>query len=55
MLEHSIEVEVNGRKKFSLDGLTLRERAKTGPKMFFQLYQPPLLIDEVQYAPELFP
>lgn len=23
--------------------------------MFFQLYQPPLLIDEVQYAPELFP
>ena len=35
--------------------LTLRELAKTDPKMFFQLYQPPLLIDEVQYAPELFP
>ena len=23
--------------------------------MFFQLHKPPLLIDEVQYAPELFP
>lgn len=55
MLEHLIEVEGKGRKKASLDDLTLRELAKTDPKMFFQLYQPPLLIDEVQYAPELFP
>lgn len=55
MLEHLIEVEGKGRKKVSLDDLTLRELAKTDPKMFFQLHQPPLLIDEVQYAPELFP
>ena len=55
MLEHLIEVEGKGRKQVSLDDLTLRELAKTDPKMFFQLYQPPLLIDEVQYAPELFP
>ena len=55
VLEHLIEVEGKGRKKVSLDDLTLRELAKTDPKMFFQLYQPPLLIDEVQYAPELFP
>ena len=55
MLEHLIEVEGKGRKKVSLDDLPLRELAKTDPKMFFQLYQPPLLIDEVQYAPELFP
>ena len=55
MLEHLIEVEGKGRKKVSLDDLTLRELAKTDPKLFFQLYQPPLLIDEVQYAPELFP
>ena len=55
MLEHLIEVEGKGRKKVSLDDLTLRELAKTDPKMFFQLYQPPLLVDEVQYAPELFP
>ena len=55
MLEHLIEGEGKGRKKVSLDDLMLRELAKTDPKMFFQLYQPPLLIDEVQYAPELFP
>ena len=55
MLEHLIEVEGKGRKKVSLDDLTLRELAKTDPKMFFQMYQPPLIIDEVQYAPELFP
>ena len=55
MLEHLIEVEGKGRKKVSLDDLTLRELAKTDPKMFFQLYQPPLLIEELQYAPELFP
>ena len=55
MLEHLIEVEGKGRKKVSLDDLTLRELAKTDPKMFFQLNQPPLLIDEVQYTPELFP
>ena len=55
MLEHLIEVEGKGRKKVSLDDLTLRELAKTDPKMFFKRYQPPLLIDEVQYAPELFP
>ena len=55
MLEHLIEVEGKGRKKVSLVDLTLRELAKSDPKMFFQLYQPPLLIDEVQYAPELFP
>ena len=37
MLEHLIEVEGKGRKKVSLDDLTLRELAKTDPKMFFQL------------------
>lgn len=55
MLEHLMEVEGRGRTKVTLDDLTIRELAKTDPKMFFQLYQPPLLIDEVQYAPELFP
>lgn len=55
MLEHLIETEGRGRRKVSLDDLMERELAKTDPKMFFQLHQPPLLIDEVQYAPELFP
>lgn len=55
MLEHLIEQEGRGREKVTLDDLTERELAKTDPKMFFQLHKPPLLIDEVQYAPELFP
>ena len=55
MREHLIEVEGRGRTVVTLDDLTERELAKTDPKMFFQLHKPPLLIDEVQYAPELFP
>ena len=55
MLEHLIEAEGRGRAKVTLDDLMERELAKTDPKMFFQIHQPPLLIDEVQYAPELFP
>ena len=55
MLEHLIAEEGRGRKKVTLDDLAERELAKTDPKMFFQLHKPPLLIDEVQYAPELFP
>lgn len=55
MLEHLAAAEGRGRASVSLDDLTERELAKTDPKMFFQLHRPPLLIDEVQYAPELFP
>lgn len=55
MLEHLMAEEGRGRKKVTLDDLSERELAKTDPKMFFQLHKPPLLIDEVQYAPELFP
>ncbi len=55
MLEHLIAEEGRGRKKVTLDDLAERELAKTDPKMFFQLHKPPLSIDEVQYAPELFP
>lgn len=54
-LERLMAQEGRGRKKVTLDDLTERELAKTDPKMFFQLHRPPLLIDEVQYAPELFP
>lgn len=55
MLEHLTETEGRGRTKVSLDDVTERELAKTDPRMFFQIHRPPLLIDEVQYAPELFP
>ena len=38
----------------SLDDLNERSIAKTDPELFLQLHKPPILIDEVQYAPELF-
>lgn len=43
------------RKQVSLDNPTIRALAKTDPELFLQRYAPPVLIDEVQYAPELFP
>lgn len=44
-----------GRSYVTLDDLTERSMAKTDPELFLQLHKPPVLIDEVQYAPELFP
>lgn len=45
----------NNRTFVSLDVLEIRNLAKNDPALFFQKYKPPLLIDEIQYAPELFP
>ena len=39
----------------TLDDLSLREQARTEPKLFLEEHPYPLFIDEVQYAPELFP
>ena len=50
MLEH-ID---NARNKVTLDDLQERNLAKTDPEMFLKLHKTPILIDEVQYAPELF-
>ncbi len=54
MLKQLAEKEDIGREYVTLDDLNVREMAKNDPAMFFQLHQPPILIDEVQYAPELF-
>lgn len=54
MLKMLSEKEGVGRKYVSLDDLSVRQIAKTDPKLFLELYSPPVLIDEVQYAPELF-
>ncbi|MDR2427600.1 MAG: ATP-binding protein [Endomicrobium sp.] len=43
-----------GRKYVSLDDLKARDLAKNDPERFIQEHQPPVIIDEVQYAPELF-
>ena len=42
------------RSEISLDDLEARNLAKNDPEMFFSIYKPPIFIDEVQYAPELF-
>ncbi len=54
MLEHIIEQHDLPHEKVTLDDLSSRSLAKNDPAMFFQLHRPPVLIDEVQYAPELF-
>lgn len=54
MLKKLAEKENINREYISLDDLTVREIAKSDPKMFLQLHKPPIIIDEVQYAPELF-
>ena len=55
MLEKLMREENCGREYVTLDDLTEREMAKNDPKMFFQIHKTPVFIDEVQYAPELFP
>src|SRR6266849_1000412 len=43
------------RRYVSLDDPTLRELAVTDPNLFLERFPPPLLIDEIQYAPGLLP
>lgn len=54
MLRSLAERENIGREYVSLDDLNVRDMAKNDPALFLQLHKPPVLIDEVQYAPELF-
>lgn len=53
ILEH-INIE-SDREHITLDDLSERNLAKNDPKMFLSLHKTPICIDEVQYAPELFP
>ena len=43
------------RTYVSLEDMQARQLAQSDPALFFQIYPPPVLIDEVQYAPQLFP
>ena len=42
------------RRYVTLDDLEQRNLARTDPVLFLQTHTPPVIIDEVQYAPELF-
>lgn len=52
MLEHIMEG--TARKRVTLDDMDERRLAKSDPALFLDLHPTPVLIDEVQYAPELF-
>ena len=52
MLKHLSQNE--NRTYVTLDDLDARTLAVNDPKLFFQKYKTPILIDEVQYAPNLF-
>lgn len=54
MLKKLAEKENIGREYVTLDDFSVRDMAKNDPELFLQLHKPPILIDEVQYAPELF-
>ncbi|GHV56875.1 ATPase [Spirochaetia bacterium] len=43
-----------GRQYVTLDNPKDEQMAKEEPEFFFETYVPPVLIDEIQYAPELF-
>lgn len=47
-------MEGTDREYVTLDDLNERSIAKNDPELFLQLHKPPVLVDEVQYAPELF-
>jgi len=47
-------MEGSDRKYVSLDDLASRSLAKNDPGTFVKTFSPPVFIDEVQYAPELF-
>lgn len=53
MLRHLAKSE--NRTYVTLDHLLARDLARKDPVLFFQTYKPPIIIDEIQYAPELFP
>ena len=44
----------NNREYITLDDLEQRKLAKQDPALFLQVHKPPIFIDEIQYAPELF-
>lgn len=44
-----------GRRVVSFDDPSIRKAAIDDPAIFLQRYEPPILIDEIQYVPELFP
>ena len=49
-----VKERVKNIKYVTFDDVRVREQAKKDPALFFKTYAPPLILDEVQYVPELF-
>lgn len=49
LLQHCLQ----GYNYITLDDLLIRNLAQSDPALFLQTYETPLIIDEIQYAPEL--
>ncbi len=54
-LLNKISEEKDGIQYVTLDHPRIRQLAKEDPELFLQQYSAPLIIDEIQYAPELLP
>ena len=52
LLQHIAEPE---RQYVTLDDPMLRQLAKNEPELFLERFEAPVIIDEIQYAPELLP
>ncbi len=52
LLKHLAEP---GRRYVTLDDPAARFLARTDPSLFMQRYHPPVIIDEIQHAPEILP
>ena len=50
-----LDLKEKDREYVTLDDMALRDLAKNDPKLFLMNYPNKVIIDEVQYAPELFP
>ena len=50
-----LEMCARGERAYvTLDDLDARNLAQSDPALFLQTWKPPLIIDEIQYAPQLF-
>jgi len=50
-----IQNEIEGIEYITFDDLRLQKQAADDPALFFKVHEPPIIIDEIQYEPDLFP
>ncbi len=53
LLNHLVNISKEKINYISLDNILIRNQAIEDPELFLRTYEPPLIIDEFQYAPEL--